>query len=168
MFWSKKIIKPRLGVLNLMKYDNLVRQDLKVLSDCFSSVEESNSEFPLCDVLMIYGQINQGGQMEGFPYSFFDPVKSTGARIVIIATGHLVDQYVMLTKNQKISVNLVMTLDRKEGAFAEFLKNLFELMLKGMTMPNAWNQLAPQIPNLEMKNMPDTLFVCGAGQVSFR
>lgn len=167
MFWSKRIVKPKLGILNLIKDDNLVRQDLKMLPDCFSSIEESHSEFPLCDVLIIYGQINQDGQMKGLPFSFFGPVKESKARIVIIATEHPVERYVSLTKNQKILVNLVMTLDRKDGAFAEFLKNLFELMLKGMTMPKAWNRLAPQHRGSEMKNLPDTLFVCGAGQVSF-
>jgi len=73
--------------------------------------------------------------------------------------------YEVGTKNMEFSINLVMTLNRNGGDFGVFFKSLFDKISSGKTMPVAWNELAPQIPNANHEHVPGTLCVMGAGNV---
>lgn len=61
-------------------------------------------------------------------------------------------------------INLVMTLDRKGELFVRFFTSLFGFMLKGMTMPEAWVELAPQNPD-GVPETPETIFSAGYGSL---
>ena len=65
-------------------------------------------------------------------------------------------------------MNVVLTLDRKDQDFVNFLDRLFEQISKGETLPMAWHNIAPQIPGQEHKNIPETLAVMGAGSISLQ
>jgi hypothetical protein len=62
-------------------------------------------------------------------------------------------------------LNLVMTLNRKGPNFASFLQNLLSRMACGDTMPIAWNGICPQIPHLNPKDVPESIFFAGRGDV---
>jgi len=40
-------------------------------------------------------------------------------------------------------------------------------MKRGVSMPVAWINLAPQGPVKEQENLPSTIFACEAGQIAF-
>jgi hypothetical protein len=62
--------------------------------------------------------------------------------------------------------NLVMTLDRKGGAFPGFFRRLFSAMFEGASMPVAWARLAPQHAPAHA-DAPETIFAAERGQVTF-
>ena len=63
------------------------------------------------------------------------------------------------------SLNLVMTLKRKGPNFPSFLQRLLSRMAYGDTMPDAWNDVCPQIPRLDHKDVPESIFFAGRGGV---
>jgi hypothetical protein len=62
-------------------------------------------------------------------------------------------------------LNLVMTIKRKDLNFAGFLGKLVSKMANGETMPVAWNELCPQIPNSTHPDAPESIFFAGRGGV---
>jgi hypothetical protein len=40
-------------------------------------------------------------------------------------------------------------------------------MKGGVSMPVAWNKLAPQVPGAVHVDVPETVFVCEAGAIAF-
>jgi hypothetical protein len=61
---------------------------------------------------------------------------------------------------------LVLTINRKGVAFATFFRRLFEDMSNGISMPDAWVKLAPQIPGHDSPDCPDSFFACEIGPVT--
>lgn len=62
-------------------------------------------------------------------------------------------------------LNRVMTFKRKGANFPNFLQKMLSQMAYGETMPIAWNDICPQIPGLEHKGSPESIFVAGRGGV---
>ncbi len=58
-----------------------------------------------------------------------------------------------------------MTLDRKGSCFNEFFSKIFSKVSQGKTLPIAWNEIAPQIPQERHEDIPNTLAIMGAGNV---
>jgi hypothetical protein len=84
-------------------------------------------------------------------------------KLLWIASNNPSDAYIkgFNTRGQKI--NIVMVKDRRGPFFAPFLTNLLAKMSGGESMPNAWNQLNPQVPSSVHPDAPDAIFVAGRG-----
>jgi hypothetical protein len=69
-------------------------------------------------------------------------LRDSRAKIAVIASPVIGYQYSASADNPP--VNVVFTLDRKGDEFGRFFKSMFELMwTRGLSMPMAWNLLAP-------------------------
>jgi hypothetical protein len=62
-------------------------------------------------------------------------------------------------------LNLVMTLARKGSNFSSSLEKLLSQMAHGETMPNAWNNLWPQVPGAPHPDAPESIFYAGRASV---
>jgi len=60
-----------------------------------------------------------------------------------------------------------MTIDRRGSLFAGSLGKLFALMGRGVSMPIASVNLAPQVPGAEHKELPATICALEYGQIAF-
>jgi hypothetical protein len=168
---AKVVIEtPTLGVLNLAgpSGDALALEDLEQLGPLFASVRRSDGNPPACDVLLIYCDIAGSGRVEGSRRSLREIIRDAGAQIVVVAKNHPVNAYIAAAPRQPFGqANLVMTLDRKGAGLATFLARLFSQMTAGTCMPDAWNQLAPQVTHVDHGEAPETIFSCERGQVAF-
>jgi len=165
------IYGPTLGVLNLAgaSCEQLVNEDLLQLSPLFTAVRRSDSTPPICDVLLIYCDIGEDGKVEGSALGVREIVRDAGAAIVVVAKDNPGQAYIAGAPRRPFGqANLVMTLERNGSALPTFLARLFTQMNDGVSMPVAWNRLAPQIPNAEHGGLPGTIFSCERGQVAFR
>jgi hypothetical protein len=163
------IRNPSLGVLNLATTsDSDSAADVQVLAPYFSEVRQSADAPPRCDVLLLYCEIDSAGEVRGSIRRLREIIRDTGATVVVVATEHPVESYIAGAPQTGFGqANLVMTLGRKGPVLAEFLGRLFTQMKQGVTMPVAWNNLAPQIPGVEHKDVPETIFACERGEVVF-
>ena len=166
------ITSPKLGILNLLgkSGDALVAEDKNGLSSLFSASVESHGEPPLCDVLLLYCEIQDNGSLVGTSDSLREIIYKSRAPIVIVASANSSAAYIASGKpTGKESANLVMVLDRKGASFDKFFGKLFGLMYQGKSMPVAWVELAPQMatPDSQADN-PDTIFSCEAGHILFK
>jgi len=165
------IAQPVLGILDLdrARFGTLASEDRAALGPLFSSVAESDGAPPRCDVLLVYCGIEAGGKVAGSPLSLRQIIRDAGARVVIVAAENDPDRYMEAAQPAAYgAANLVMTLERKGDAFAAFFGKLFGLMFRGVSMPAAWVQLAPQVPGLEHADAPESIFACEVGQLAFK
>ena len=161
---------PTLGVLNLsgVSGEQLVNEDLPQLRPLFTTVRRSDSTPPTCDVLLIYCDISEDGTVEGSALGLREMIRDAGAAIVVVARDNPGQAYVAGAPRLPFGqANLVMTIERNGSALPTFLARLFTHMNDGVSMPVAWNRLAPQIPNAEHGGLPATIFSCERGQVAF-
>lgn len=129
---------------------------------------ESDGAPSACDVLLVYCGIEAGGKVAGSPLSLRQIIRDAGAGVVIFAAENDPDRYMEAAKPAAYgAANLVMTLERKGDAFGAFFGKLFELMFRGVSMPVAWVQLAPQVPGHPHADLPETIFACEVGQLAF-
>jgi len=63
--------------------------------------------------------------------------------------------------------NLVMVSDRRGEAFGKFMVRLFGMMLEGKSMPAAWSEIQPQNGPAVEEVLPDSIFACELGDVTF-
>ena len=165
------IIKsPRIGFLNLIgsSAETIVNEDRAALGPLFSSVEQSNENPPLCDVLVIYGHLESNGHFTGRSDGLRDIIKKSTAPIVIVASGNDSNSYIAAGKDTGYGrANLIMTLERKGTAFTSFFSQLFDKMFKGKSMLLAWVELAPQIPGTTHDNCPETIFAAEVSHIIF-
>lgn len=164
------IVRPVLGILDLdrERFGSLASEDRATLGPLFSSVVESDGAPPRCDVLLVYCEIQTGGAVAGSPLSLREIIRDAGARVVIVAADNHPDRYMEGAPPAAYgAANLVMTLERKGDAFPTFFRELFGLMFRGVSMPVAWVQLAPQVPGLEHAG-PESIFACEVGQLAFK
>jgi hypothetical protein len=165
------ITQPVLGILDLdrSRFGTLASQDRAALGPLFNSVMESESAPPKCDVLLVYCGIEAGGKIAGSPLSLRQIIRDAGARVVVFAAENDPERYMEAAQPAAYgAANLVMTLERKGDAFAAFFGKLFGLMFRGVSMPVAWVQLAPQIPGHPHADLPETIFACELGQLAFK
>lgn len=161
---------PTIGFLNLVgaAARPLVDEDMAALKPLFSLCLESDSEIPICDVLMIYATIEADGVLRNASNTLREVIHKSRAPIVVVATENGAQSYIKGGKRSGLSsVNLVMTLKRKGRIFPDFLRNLFGMMHHGVTMPMAWVKLAPQIPGVDHPNVPDTICAMEVTHVLF-
>jgi hypothetical protein len=175
--WSKRraptrvtIADPVLGILNLdgSNSRSLIQEDSDALSALFTSVSRSEGEPLICDVLMVYCRIDPSGQIAGSSKTLREIIRDSEATVVVVATEHPVEAYIAGAPRTGFGhANLVMTLSRNGTSLPRFLTRLFSEMKRGVSMPVAWNSLAPQIPGVEHPDAPGTIFACERGQVVF-
>ena len=151
------ITNPVLGALNLegLWVEDTIEEDLEILSPYFSEVRRSNDAPPLCDVLLLYGEINSAGALQNSPKPAHEIIRAAGASMVVIALNNPVENYSAIPEDSFGSVARMMTIDRRGRRFARFLARLFAQMKdKGITMQRAWVNLAPQHPRAVHDDLP--------------
>ena len=147
----------------------LIAEDLKTFTPLFGKAQESTKGPPKCDVLLIYARIEESGKVARSDRGLRELIRDSGATVVVVASENSGDAYIAAGAQKGYGrANLVMTMARKEKRFTAFFGRLFRMMFDGQTMPVAWVQLAPQIPNAEHSDTPETIFAAEAGQVTFR
>ena len=165
-----RIQSPTLGIFDLSA-DSAAAEldaDRTALGPLFSSVVESTSEPPTCNVLFLYCRLEANGSIRGYRRGLREIIRDSGAAVVVVATANASDNYIAASQDKGYGhANIVMTLDRNGDAFTTFFQKLFADMKRGVAMPMAWVKLAPQIPGVEQADVPDTIFVREAGQSAF-
>ncbi len=168
---TTRIQSPRLGFLNLKgaEGEQILAEDKKAFASMFSTVQESSTTPPLSDVLFIYCDIDADGRISGTSAGLRDITRDSGARVVVVASENPSEGCIVSAKNTGYGhANLVLTLDRRGGAFSTFFSRLFAQMMKGTSMPMAWVKLAPQVPGLDHADCPGAIFSAEAGQIAFK
>jgi hypothetical protein len=160
------IPEPSLGLLDLSQGQNTedLAEDKAMLEPLFSSVTTSSAEIPKCDVLFVYGTVDKDGNIVGSTRNLATAIRESWANIAVVATGNKTESYIAACQSLN-DLNLVMTLSRNGDAFPNFFSRLFSAMHQGISMPVAWNKIAPQ--GIEHAVGANIVFVCGAGQVAF-
>lgn len=167
---AKVIHSPRLGILNLIGNDAelLIAEDRAAFERFFASVEVSERITPVCDVLLIYAQIEQNGQIRGSPDGFREIIRQSTASIVIVASENEGKNYTEAAKRTGYGqANFVMTLKRNDKSFADFFSQIFRQMHEEVPMPMAWVKLVPQGGRITYDNCPDAMLTCEIGQIIF-
>jgi hypothetical protein len=88
-------------------------------------------------------------------------------KLLWIASSNDPKGYIKGFKANGNKLNVVMTVDRRGDCMSNFIGKLLHEMQSGLSMPVAWNKIAPQIPGPEHPDAPATIFYCGLGQVRF-
>lgn len=127
------------------------------------------------DIVHLFCEIDKEGNLIGEHDarlqggSLLETCRKANVKLLVMANNNGSDNYIKAftgsRKPQGLRLNLVMTLDRKGDKFPTFLEGLLQRMSKGMTMPEAWVELAPQIPGKPQGNVPDTIFSADRGEV---
>jgi hypothetical protein len=163
-------IEATLGILDLSNgtASELIVADRAALAPLFTEVNISTKQAPACGILFAYCTIGADGRIADYGLGLREIVRDSGATVVVVATPNAADNYVAAaTPTGYGTANLVMTLDRKGGAFSSFFRALFSEMKTGTPMPVAWVKLAPQHTEAqEGLSLPETIFWCEAGQVA--
>ena len=164
------ISNPVLGVFNLLgsTAEANVKDDLEEVAQYFNEVRHEDNVPPLCDVLLLYCEINSSGAINGSSQSLREVIRDAGAAVVVVATNNEAKNYQACLERAPFGrANLVMTIDRCESLFAGFLGKLFAQMERGVPMPIAWNNLAPQYPGADHNELPATICALERGQIAF-
>ena len=165
------INQPKLGILRLdgTASERIAAGDRAAIERFFADVRESMSAVPQCDVLFVYAAVGADGKVAGTSGNLREIIRDSGAKVVVVATGHPIENYIASTPQSPYgAANLVMTLDRKGDAFPRFYADLFGRMSRGTPMPVAWVEIAPQIPGRVHEGVPDSVFAAEAGQVTLQ
>jgi hypothetical protein len=165
------ISEPKLGIMNVMgsKALALIGEDQKAFPPLFGKPLESTKGPPKCDVLLLYAHLDESGKVSRSALGLREIIRDSGAIVVIVASENTGDSYIAGAPRKGYGrANLVMTMSRRGKAFPLFFGRLFKAMFEGETMPIAWVHLAPQVPDAEHPDAPDTIFAAEAGQVTFR
>jgi len=165
-----RIGAPTLAFLNLLgdSANKLLHEDRDALRASFYDVVEVMDLPVKCDVLMIYATVERDGSLAGTSKTLRELILDSGARIVIVANDNPSEYYTAALQPTGGKANLILTLERRGWRFAHFMKQLFETMEKGISMPVAWVRLAPQKPGDPHEDCPATLFLCELGQITFK
>ena len=166
---STLIRSPKLGILNLKggSVVGIVAADRSAVTSFFATIAETTKSAPSCDVLLVYCDFDSDGNVIGSTLGLREIVRDSGAKIVIVASENSGGKCVKAARTTGFGkANLVLTINRKGTAFATFFKRLFGDMANGVSMPNAWVKLAPQIPGRDHPDCPDSFFACEIGPVT--
>lgn len=156
------IRNPVLGTLNLEGpwVEDTIEEDLEKLAPYFAAVRRSNDAPPLCDVLLLYCEINSSGALQNSVKTANEIVRDAGASLVVIALNNAMENYSALPKGSFESVDLIMTIDRRGLRFASALARLFaQLKNDGVSLPRAWVNMAPQYPGAVHDDLPEIIYV---------
>ncbi len=156
--------RPVLGIVALGgSHQGDVARDRERLAPLFVEVREGAGELPLCDVLLLYAALAEDGSLAGDERTLVEVLQGTGATVAVVASDNTAEAYQAALRRPP-RINLVLALERKGPALAELFAQLFERMRAGESMPLVWNRLAT---GAEESSQPETVFLCGAGQVTF-
>lgn len=167
---TPRIFNPVLGqyVLPGDGFASLASTDLAALGSLFTRCSSATDALPLCDVLLIYCEIDSDGDITGLSHGLREIISASCAAVVIVAKPNSGDAYMKVAAPAKTRLaNLVLTIDRKHECFRSFFFHLFEQMQEGISMPQAWVKLAPQDSRAERPELPATIFACERGQLAF-
>jgi hypothetical protein len=137
------IESPKIGFLNLMGVSahNILQEDRMALAPMFASFEQRTDNPPPCDVLMVYARIEKNS-IAGYPPGLKGIIRGSNAAMVIFASQN--ENTDGISRGIRKGPIIVFTVSRTGSGFASFYQQLFSKMFSGITMPMAWNQLAPQ------------------------
>jgi hypothetical protein len=162
---------PRIGFLNLIgsPAQAILEEDKAAHSPLFASAQQSEDAPPICDVLMIYCDLQSDGHITNHSGGLRDIIRDSQAPIVIVASENDAKSYTAAAKSTGYGqANPVMTLERKEAAFANFFIALFSKMFKGRSMMRAWVELAPQNPGARHEGCPGAIFAAEVSHIIFK
>ncbi|MFL6374127.1 MAG: hypothetical protein ACJ73D_05615 [Pyrinomonadaceae bacterium] len=175
LFKSKPLTNPRCAVVSIGGHDrDKLDLDKEIYCDfanvtaiecsSVSALAECLEHRPV-DILHLLTEIGSDETIQGeSKTAFLEQLSLLGPKILILASDNDAQSLIAFcSKGPMLSLNLVMTLDRKGEAFANFFKKLFILILGGRTMPDAWAHLSPQMPGENDLSMPGTIFSAGNG-----
>ena len=165
------IESPRIGFFNLMgaPAESIFIQDKEAIAPLFSAMRVTETCPPICDVLMIYANVGSDGRIVGTADGLREIIRNGNAPIVVVASENEPNRLIAAAKPVGYGqANLVLTLKRNGTAFPTFFSALFSSMYRGITMPNAWIKLAPQIPRAKHDNCPETIFSAEISHIVFR
>lgn len=148
----------------------LLAADRAALAPLFHRVSESSDAPPRSTLLLVYCTIGADGGILNSPRTLREIIRDAGAPVVIVATPNPRRRYGLAVRRQRqlARANLVLTLDRRGGAFDVFVRRLVTEMKKGTSMPRAWAKLAPRARKGEPLERPETLVACELGKLAFR
>jgi hypothetical protein len=92
---------------------------------------------------------------------------ANGTKLLWLASSNAPDGYIAGFQPGKHRINVVMTIDRQGAALPKFLNDLLARMQRGMKMPMAWNDIAPQIPGSVQPDTPEKIYAAGYGAATF-
>jgi hypothetical protein len=167
---SPVLSSPRLGILNLGGDRNAgyVEADSSFLRSLFGGVRSLDLTDLACDVLFLYAELRSDGSIANADRGLREIIRDSGAKVVVVASPNPGDHYIKGGRRKPYGhANLVMTIDRRGQAFERFFSALFIRMNQGVSMPVAWVQLNPQVPESEQLDNPGTIFACELGQLAF-
>jgi hypothetical protein len=155
-------VSPRIGFLNLLgsPAPQILEEDKAALAPLFASSQESETDPPVCDVPMIYANVQSDGSIVGYSGGLRDIIREANSPIAIVASESEAKGYLVAGKPTGYGqANLVMTLKRKGANFPRFFVQLFIEMFRGRSMPMAWVKLAPQGGKTGHEYCPEAIFV---------
>jgi len=165
------IESPRIGFFNLLgsSAEGLLEEDRLALASLFASSYKQTDHPPVCDVLMIYARVQGDGSIVGYPDGLRAIIRDANAAIAIVASENEGQSYIAAARKTGYGqANIVLTVNRRGGAFANFYKQLFGQMFEGTSMPLAWVKLAPQAPGLAHEGCPGALFIAEISYIIFK
>ncbi len=122
------------------------------------------------DVVHVLAAVDAQGRVAGSENTgtaFIGHAASYGTKLLWFAASNAADGYVTDFKTGKDRINLVMTINRQGDDLPDFVNDLFSRMRRGMKMPVAWNDMAPQIPGRPQPNVPEQIYAAGFGAATF-
>lgn len=163
---------PTLGQFNLVGNDatELMVLDREVLAPLFvGDCQVTTDAPPQCDVLLTYAHFENDGRISGTTLGWREIIRDSGSKVAIVATENDPDAYMEAVNDPGYGyANFVLTIERNGDHFVEFYRKLFAAMFDGKSMPVAWVELAPQIPDHDHADCPEGVFACELGQLIFR
>jgi hypothetical protein len=169
------IPNPRLGFANLLgpAAKDLVEADLQSIGPLFQDrVSYDPGKIDPCHVLFLYCGLETTTQIKGLQLRLRDLLRQLGCRIVVIASEVPTETLLARDFGQALSAdntwptNIVITGNRNGAHFGKFFHELFAQMNRGVTMPMAWVQLAPQGPT-QPPDIPGTICLMEVGHITF-
>lgn len=161
---------PAIAFLNLAGADAypLLAEDRAAFSGHFAKCVVTEEAVPVCDVIVLYCQIDHTGKIRGCDLTLNQIARASRAVVVVVAFENSIESYIAAGhKVGEGSANVVMTLERNGDAFPHFFDQLFAKMAAGITMPMAWVDLAPQTPGMAQDDVPGTICAMEAGHIIF-
>lgn len=148
----------------------LMEADRAALAPLFRRVSESSDAPPRSTLLLVYCTIGADGGILNSPRTLREIIRDAGAPVVIVATPNPRRRYGLAVKRGQplARANLVLTLDRRDGAFDVFVRGLVTEMKKGTSMPRAWTKLTHREPAGDPAERPHALVACELGKLAFR
>ncbi len=163
---QSKLIEVATINLSGKKAESILAYDTAWLSRTFEAIQHKTDLDLKCDILLLYADLATDGSVAGSPSGLREIIRNTGARIVLVASENSADNYIKAGAPRSYGrANLIMTLSRNGHSFGKFFEALFGQMKKGVSMPVAWNNLAPQVPGAQ-HDAPETIFACELGALT--